>query len=156
MHEFLNFVIMFWGFVFFIIGLFAIRNRIIIFKVLKRVYKKIFLIGLSLTFLMFLASVFNLILPVKEMFALSIISSCWLVDLLNKARARVLSDISYGQFHLHDIVWGFSMIICLIWLCGSAIVGGFGILYVISRFFLAILTIWGSDWFSSKMTKCTF
>ena len=128
MKESLIAILVFWGFIVSITGIFCISNRKIAGRVMKKTWKKFVLIGLGVSFVILLSVFVNFMPTLKEMFALAIVSSCWLIDLLNKERAKFDPKYNYSKFYIHDIFWTVSMIAMVLWYCAYIFTGDFGLI----------------------------
>ena len=155
MTEFFVSITMFWGFIFSIISIFCITNKKIAKKTLKRTSKKIFLISLGVS-LIILLSVFVKFMPsIVEMFALAIVSSCWLLDLLNRERVKLDPEYNYTKFYIHDIIWTITMIIMFCWYCGYIFTSDFTPVLTVIKFIILLGTMVLSAFGSQKMLDKT-
>ena len=110
MKEILAVILMYWGFIWFIIGLFYFTNKSTANRVIRKTLRKIFSIGIGFSLILLASFLFKSMIMPMEIFALSIISSCWLVDLLNRARYRLDPCYNNLKFAFHDIVYGVFML----------------------------------------------
>ena len=154
MTEFLGSMIMFWGFIFFITGIFCITNIKIAGKVMRKTLKKILLIGLGVS-LFVLLSVFVDFMLAIEMYALAIISSCWLIDLLNKARHKVDPEYNIAKFYLYDTAWSFSMTVMVCWYLAHIFTSDIGAILITIKFIILLSVIVLSAFGSHKLVKST-
>ena len=88
MGEFLVSLLLFWGFIAFITGIFCFTNKKIAGKVLKKTAKNIFCIATGISLIMLFAVYINFMTSIIEMFAFAMVSSCWLLDILNKVNVK--------------------------------------------------------------------
>lgn len=155
MTEFLGSMILFWGFIFFITGVFCITNVKIAGKVMRKTLKKILLIGLCVSLVVLLSIFDGFMLSTVEMYALAIISSCWLIDLLNKARHKVDPEYNIAKFYLYDTAWSLSMTVMVCWYLAHIFTSDIGAILITVKFIILLAAIVFSAFGSHKLVKST-
>lgn len=155
MKDFLIAILIFWGFIFSITGIFCVSNRKIAGRVMRKTLKKFSLIGLSISFVLLLSVFIDFMPTMKEMFALAIISSCWLIDLLNKERLKLDPTHNCAKFYIHDIFWIISMIAMVLWYCAYIFTGNFGLILTTIKTIILMATIVVSAFGSQKLLDST-
>lgn len=155
MKAFIIAFLVFWGFIVSITGIFCISNIKIAGRVMRKTLKKISLIGLSISCVLLLSVFVDFMPTMKEMFALAIISSCWLIDLLNKERAKLDPNHNYGKFYIHDIFWVVLMTAMVLWYCAYIFTGDFGLILTTIKTIILMTAIVGSAFGSQKLLDST-
>lgn len=155
MKEFIIALLVFWGFIVSITGIFCISNMKIAGRVMRRTLKKFSLIGLCVSCVLLLSVFVDFMPTMKEMFALAIISSCWLIDLLNKERAKLDPNHNYGKFYIHDIFWVISMSAMVLWYCAYIFTSDFGLILTTIKTIILMATIVVSSFGSQKLLEST-
>lgn len=153
MSEIIGSMIMFWGFIFFITGVFCITNRKIAGQVMKRTLKKILLIGFGVSLVILLSAFKKFILSTVEIYALAIVSSCWLIDLLNKAKYKLDPTYNVCKFYLHDIVWSLSMTVMFCWYVAHIFTSDFNAIATVIKMIILMAAVVGSAFGSNKLIK---
>ena len=121
---------------------------------MKKTLKKILLLGLCVS-LFVLLSVFVDFMLTIEMYALAIISSCWLIDLLNKARYKVDPKYNTAKFYLYDTAWSFSMVAMVCWYLAHIFTSDWGVILITIKFIILLAVIVFSAFGSHKIVKLT-
>ena len=155
MKAFIIAFLVFCGFIVSITGIFCISNIKIAGRVMRKTLKKISLIGLSISCVLLLSVFVDFMPTMKEMFALAIISSCWLIDLLNKERAKLDPNHNYGKFYIHDIFWVVLMTAMVLWYCAYIFTGDFGLILTTIKTIILMTAIVGSAFGSQKLLDST-
>lgn len=156
MIEFLGSIAMFWGFILLVIGTFCLTNIKIAGKVIQKSYKKILLISIGTSLIIFLSVFVDFMPSIMEMFALAIVSSCWLIDLLNKERFKCDVNYNYMKFYVYDVLWIVSMLVTFCWYIGYTFTNNFSFVLIMLKIITVLLVIVASSIGSQKMLTKTF